>query len=468
MVGGHKIRAALVDLPEIKVVYETAAGEEVYSKIVTNYMKYSQLILAGALVAFQRLEVNLDIIDMKLLDPAREELYKQFKYGNGTIRCYRIGAGFGSTTERICASDVIILTANFTKTANVAIDFIKYAKKVNPESTIVVGGSDATPRYRYYLENGADIVVLGEGERILPRVVSAIEEEKPVDNLSGIAYKVYGSIRCNLRDSLADAVRASDIPMPALYLAKDNRDIKGYTELFDGPAPEAVRTPIGTLETSRGCPNACSFCTTSYLKEPYRYMSTAQIGNVLSYYELYGIRTLILTEDNLLARLNFPGGRQAVMEMFDLLREHGFAWEFGNGLETRKFMDSEGCIDRDLIAKMFYQSISDGRWTGAFRTYVPLESLHEKPEEVYKKLRPYSQELEIIKEIARTEVPIITFGVIISPEDTRETLELTVERCIEIKGVIEDKGVRAYFTPFIYTPLPGTTGLQEVCWLIEV
>ena len=454
--GKMKTKISLIEVPEVKVSYESGGREEVYSAVRTNYPKQSQLITAG----FLRDLGDVKIVDMKIRDSNREELYKQFPYGDGKIKCYKKGASFESLENIVKDSDIIGLTSNFTRSAGLVIDFIEYAKKINSKAKIVLGGSDATPRYEYYLRNGADIVILGEGESIGPKVIQAISKSRPLDDLSGIAYKDGDAIKYNPRNSLTDKVNVNDIPLPAFDLV--GSDLEKYTEAFEGPLPSNVKTPVGILETSRGCAEACPFCTTPSLRKGYRHMSTERIEELIKHYKKFGIETLILMEDNILSRLTLPNGREKVIEMFNLLKQNGFAWEFGNGLEIGKLMNNNR-IDEELIEKMFYHDAQDGKYIGAYRVYTPLESLHQEPNKVYKKLRPYDQELEIIKAMASTRIPMMTFGTIIGRpnNDDKASLKLTEERCLEIKKIVEEKGVQTYFTPFLNILLPGTPDYKK-------
>lgn len=459
--GKMKTNMALIEVPELKVTYDVNGRKEVYCAVRTDYPKQSQLIVAGIL----RHLGNVAIVDMKLGESEREEFFKEFQYGKGTIKCYRKGAGFESAGAAIKASDILVLTSNFTRSSGIVVDFIKYAKSVNPRIKIIVGGSDATPRPEHYLKNGADIVVLGEGEYILPRLVQAVTKNRPLEGITGIAYGQNGSVRHNSRNPATDRVNVDDIPLPALDLVE--RHLENYVEAFEGPLPENVKTPIGILETSRGCMEACSFCTTPHLRKDYRFMSTGRIKEWLGHFKKFGIETLVLMEDNLLSRLRFPDGRKKVMELFNLLRDCGFAWEFGNGLEIGKFM-SEGRIDHELIDKMFYHDVRDGQYLGCYRLYTPLESLHQEPDKVHKKLRPYDQELGILEAIAATQIPMMTFGIIIGrPDDTDETLKLTEKRCLEIKRLVEARGVDAYFTPYLNTLFPGTADYEKYRTLLK-
>ncbi|VVB98887.1 Radical SAM superfamily protein [uncultured archaeon] len=453
-------RVSLIEVPEAKIAYLLDGKEEVYSVLRADHPKQSQLIVAG----FLRDIADVKIIDMKLMARDRDELYKEFSYGDGVIRCYRRGASFESVRYEVRNSEIVSLTSNFTRSAEVVRDFIRYVKNVSSETKVIVGGSDATPRFEYYLKAGADAVVLGEGERIGPRVVKTIAAGDSLNGISGVAYSEGTLVRRNPRNPATDTVWADEIPLPAFDLVKN--DLVNYTDAGQGPLPKGVKTPMGFLETSRGCTEACGFCATPALRKIYRSMSTDRIAVTLEHYEKYGIETLVLKEDNILSRLSQPNGRKKVLEMFDLLKKHEFAWEV-QGMQIGKLM-SGGCVDSELVESIYYHEVRDDKWIGAYRGYVPLESLRDEPDKVYRKLKPYDQEIKIIKAISDTRIPMLAFGIIIGvPGDTKESLELTEKRCMEIKDIVEEKGVQAYFLTSLNILIPGTANYSKYGHLLQ-
>ncbi len=432
----------------------------------TNEPKLTQHVVKtmlenGLRANFPDIKPKIDIIDMKTMAPEREEKYGEVAYGDRSIEKYRLGAPFVDVKGQINDANIIGLTCNFTQEARVVSDFIAFAKQENPNAYVIVGGSDAMARPEYFLTNGADAVVLGEGEKIGHRLIAAWAGELKFEEVSGIAYMENGNINLNPR-------RASDVPQPSDFVFPTFYPLllKEYNESSEGVTPEWAWKEgyMMSIETSRGCTNACSFCTTPMLRGRYRAMPLEQEIELLKHYKKYGVKTLLEWEDNRLARLNSPGGREDVITAFRARREMGFLWEFSNGLEIGKFVKNDGSIDKELIQTLYYNNYP----VGCFRAFVPLESVrHDGEEPLYKKLKPWDLEKEILREIVRTGVPVLTIGLIIGiPSETKESLELTYTRCEEIKQLVEEENKQkkdtgkaktsVVFTLFLDMLLPGS------------
>lgn len=360
---------------------------------------------------------------------------------------------FDSVNQAIEKTDFVGITSNFTRSSDIVIDLVKHIKKINPHSKVIIGGIDATVRYEHYLESGADIVVLGEGEIVGPNLLLSLLNGDGPTSVGGIAYRDLGKVIFNPKIGNIGTVPIDEVPLPALDLIPE--DLPKYTEAFEGPLHSKVKRPIAVLDTSRGCNHACSFCTTPFVMGNYRFMSTKRINDHLEHFKKYGIRTLSLMEDNILSRLDYPDGKQLLFEFFDLLIQYGFAWEFGNGIEIGKLVNNS--VEHDIIGKLFYRHEDNNTLVGCYRVYIPLESLHLHPETVFLKLKNYEKERAVIEAIASTGIPMMTIGIIIgSQDDTDDTLSLARERCLEIRELVESHGVDIFFTPFIDTPLPQT------------
>jgi hypothetical protein len=364
---------------------------------------------------------------------------------------------FEDIRDDLADAQIIGLTANFTQEANVIRDFIRFARSVS-DAKIIVGGSDAIARPAHYLSAGADIVILGEGENVGPKVIAALTKRADLRAIDGIAYAVDGAIR-NQGQPQSQA-SMEDIAYPALDLAR----LDEYYEDHEGTLPEGVRTPLMYFETSRGCKMVCTFCTTPYLRKGYRSMSTERIQQWLDYYRGFGISTVLLTEDNMLSRLHFPGGRDEILEIFRMLRDGEFAWEFSNGFELGKLADSSGAIDYELIDAMFSSRRIGERFVGCYRSFVPLESLREDATRKYKKLRAWDLEQEILRTIAEAGLPAFGYGIMIGfVDDTAETLKLTAQRCYELRDECAkvNPGAIQHFQIFNNILLPGTPNFTK-------
>lgn len=166
-------------------------------------------------------------------------------------------------------------------------------------------------------------------------------------------------------------------------------------------------------------------------------------------------------EDSILGRLDFPNGREDVIEIFRLMRYHKFAWQFANGIEVGKLWG-----DDELINILFGCEGRGNKRVGCYRAYIPLERLTDTAPKECGKLRPWKEMKEIVKDVVLAGVPTLNFGVIIGmPNDTIHTMETTLHRCQEIRdmclGIRSEKELRIYFNIFCNILLPGTPDYKK-------
>ncbi len=422
--------------------------------------KSALLLLASSfkvLASESGLHCDLEIIDMQIDD--KLSLYKTFTYGKRKINCYRHGAYFSDCHNKIKEASVHGISSNFTINAHVVTDLIKYIKNANPGSAVIVGGTDATTRPYYYLNHGADIVIYGEGEIVLYKVIEAIYKGKGYDGIPN----VYTNTNLHPIINKNFSIAMDRIPLYDFSLIED---LKVYTDTGEGPAPEGVRLPYTCFETSRGCFHGCSFCTTPIVKGKYRAMSPATVEKHLKHFKKNGIETILFQEDNILSRMvSFEAGckidykgRNEVVEMFDMLKRFGFAWEFANGLEIGKLL-IEDRLDYELIDALFWNSKEEDVHRGCYRVQIPIESFEEKASLKFNKLIDFNKQLEIYKEILHTGVNYQTYNFLIGyPNDTLQSFDSYRKKCEYLKNELFkiSPNYHPYFNVFNLILLPGT------------
>jgi anaerobic magnesium-protoporphyrin IX monomethyl ester cyclase len=115
---------------------------------------------------------------------------------------------------------------------------------------VVVNSSDSSDRAADYLNAGADVIVLGEGEATLRELLERWSCNGPWRNVPGITFNDEGNMattpkRAVLRDLDALPLPAWDLIDPAPYKAIWQRS-QGYFSL--------------NMATTRGCPFKCNWC----------------------------------------------------------------------------------------------------------------------------------------------------------------------------------------------------------------
>ncbi|MBT5471313.1 MAG: B12-binding domain-containing radical SAM protein, partial [Nitrospina sp.] len=103
-----------------------------------------------------------------------------------------------------------------------------------------------------------DYAVTGEGEAVLPLLLLAIEQNKPLDEIGGLAYWENDKLKTIPKSK--DYIHGSIVPMP---------DFTGFDfKYYPGSSPVGA-WPSVNLYANRGCPYACTFCGNSiWLHKP--------------------------------------------------------------------------------------------------------------------------------------------------------------------------------------------------------
>ena len=127
---------------------------------------------------------------------------------------------------------------------------------------------------------GIDYIVLREGERTFLELVRAIASGQDAQNISGLAFK---------RGDHVIHTPARE-PLPCECITRPNWKLLGI------PSPR--RLPVLPVETSRGCPYNCAYCSeVSYWDKPVRYRAIDSVADELVYNSTeLGINTFRFTD----------------------------------------------------------------------------------------------------------------------------------------------------------------------------
>lgn len=406
---------------------------------------------------------SFEIIDMQLSQ--HRELYKTIKFGEKLLDCYRTGIAFEEINYKIKETNYHAISSNFTNGAQIVVDFAKHVKKTNKDAIVVVGGTDATSRPNYYIDNGVDYVIKGEGEVIFAKLISCLAKGDSPKDIPNICTK---HNKFDLRINKSFLLDLNEIPPMALDLVKD---ISLYNDTGEGEPPVQIRGNYVCFESSRGCMNTCSFCT-SYLKGKYRFMRPESVKKHFDYFKSHNINTILFQEDNILSRLHknksgeplYPDGRKDTIEIFKMAREYGFSWEFANGVEFGKLIE-EDLIDYELMEALFWNEKDENNWKGCYRVQIPLEYLSDEPSTKFTKLIDFNKQLKILEVILKMGVNWQTYNVIIGfLDDTHESIEKYRLKCQKIKDHLYglDESYQPYFNIFNLTLLPGTPDYKKL------
>ena len=179
---------------------------------------------------------------------------------------------------------------------------------------VIVCSSDSTDRFEKYLLEGADFVIIGEGEMTLLELVNAIKNgETDYSGIQGLAYLKDGkAIKTLGRPVMKDLER---LPMPAWDLV----DINPYKESWLKNAGY-FSLNIGT---TRGCPFKCNWCAKPIYGNRYNSRSPENVvSEIRMLKDKFGMDHIWFCDDIFGLR---PGW---VNEFAKLVEQEGFGFRF--------------------------------------------------------------------------------------------------------------------------------------------
>ncbi|HEX6200878.1 MAG TPA: radical SAM protein, partial [Thermoanaerobaculia bacterium] len=141
------------------------------------------------------------------------------------------------------------IQCNFTTERYRSVALARRVKELLPEAYVVLGGHDASREPEWFDDPAIDAVVVGDGEEVAPGLVDALERGGDLTKVPGLVVRWRGERRFT-----GEAPARQDLdtlPLPARHL------IPQY-------APHYYinfRKPLALVETARGCPFKCNFCS---------------------------------------------------------------------------------------------------------------------------------------------------------------------------------------------------------------
>jgi len=285
---------------------------------------------------------------------------------------------------------------------------------------VVLGGPHVTHLADEGLEH-ADYVVRGEGEDALPALIQAIQGElefSAVPNLSFLRDGV--AVHNPLAALQADLDR---FPTPDLSL------VQGF-----GAMNLLGMRRIIPVQTSRGCPHDCSFCSvTTTFGRRMRYRSIDRIRDELLRYNLS--KSMIFFYDD-----NFAASPKRAREVVAMLRE------LPAKLHWSAQVRADIARDPELLQEM--------RDAGCIQVYLGLESVNQDSLDAADKKQDLEQTREHIRRIHAVGIRVHGMFVFGFDTDGEGTLERTMAFAREL--------ALSTVQFLILTPLPGSRTYREL------
>jgi radical SAM superfamily enzyme YgiQ (UPF0313 family) len=156
---------------------------------------------------------------------------------------------------------------------------------------VTFGGPWATANPEKAMKDyGADFVVLGEGEKVFPKLIDAVNQKKPTESIPGTALLVDGRIKTTPRCYLSED-ELNALPFPAWELINHKLYAKTISQASVGTRPYM------TIVTSRGCPYNCAYCHQTMGKVYRKRSAKSVVAEIKKLKTVYGFDEFEIADD---------------------------------------------------------------------------------------------------------------------------------------------------------------------------
>lgn len=310
--------------------------------------------------------------------------------------------------------DVVGLQCNFTTERNRTIRLAQRVKREMPNAFVVIGGHDASRDPDWFRRDGIDVIATGDGEEVMPPLVNALRDARDLKKVPGL--EVRDREAWTFTGHAPTRPHLDSYPLPARHLIAQYAD-RYYINF---------RKPLALMETARGCPFKCNFCSVwKFHESTFREKSPERVVKELAQITAPNV---FITDD--IFWMNVKRGE----EMARQIKASGIRKYFT--VQTRT----------DIICK-FPHLIEMWKDCGNLAIFLGLESVTDEGLQAVNKKNTADNNVRAINILKDLGVGF-TPNFIVDPAWEREDFT-------RLRNWIEEMG--AYNSGFsILTPLPGT------------
>lgn len=280
---------------------------------------------------------------------------------------------------------------------DIAKKLSKFIKSIDENICIICGGPHATALPNEVLKKTSiDIVVLGEGDYTVKDIL--LNYPNNLGKVKGVCFKRDKEL---IRTSIRPLIRNLDLlPYPALDLFE--------AEKYIYPSQSCKKNPVGLIETSRGCPGKCIFCSRLIGGRVCRFKSPERVVEEIIYAESVGFNEIHFADDN------FTTDIKRAIEICNLLIENNIniPWVPRSGIRV-------DYINQELFKKMME--------AGCYHIPFGIESTSQKVLNICNKGITVEQIKNAIKMAKDFGFEVTGYFMIGLPEQTPEDIRKDIE-----------------------------------------
>lgn len=342
---------------------------------------------------------------------------------------------------------IVALYVNLMTKQNVIalMGFIR-SQEMLRNTLIVLGGPDVTHNAPDYLEVGADLIVVGEGEQTMLEIARTVDGGREtadggqVDkfgsfySIAGLVFKTAGGLihRTAPREKLRDL---DELPLPN----RQKIDLQQYLDVWK----KAHGHSAVSLSTQRGCPYTCRWCSTAVYGQSYRRRSPQAVADEIEWLQAQYTFDLIWFVD----------------DVFTV--SHKWLNEFHTELSRRKLQVQFECITRaDRLNADVIQTL---KAAGCFRVWIGAESGSQRIIDAMDRRVDVQQVRAMIQSARQAGIQAGTFIMLGYPGETEADIQATLEHLklsnpdlftITVAYPIKGTGLYEEVEPSAFSPLP--------------
>jgi len=342
---------------------------------------------------------EIDFVEQALYDVTTEDIRERFRKFNPDLVGFSTMSMEAGETEEIC----------------------RMIKSQKPECITVMGGPHASVFFDWALKDAdIDYVVIGEGEETFPDLLLALEQERPMDDVKGIAFMREGKlVETPSRPFIEDLDK---IPMPAWDLV--NFKLYSVQITMNGYCHS---TPWAMLFTTRACPFKCAYCHGIFGKK----VRKRSVDNVLAEIELlvnkYGVRELHIVDD--IFNIDLARAKKICDEI--VARGIKVKIAFPNGLRA-------DMMDRELLQKL--------KAAGCYVITYAVETASPRLQKLVHKNLDLEYTKQVIEWTYKEGIIPQAFFMLGFPTETPEEIEMTID------FALKSKLIRGWFFTVVVYP----------------
>ncbi len=426
--------ADLFTLKIMKVLLIQPPVEDFYQTTIRT-LPVGLLYLAASL---QQAGIDVEMLDCQATEKKQtiemppEFAYLRRYYRAGNLSPFKLfshyrhyGLPWEEIRERIrlANAEVIGISSLFTPFYREAFRVAAIAKELDATRPVIMGGAHVNACPEQVLSNpNVDFVLLGEGERTLPQLISACAAGKSVDSICGVGYKTKGKLHLPEHGDLIDDLES--LPLPARELIDPARYTLGGKRLT-------------MLVTSRGCPYHCTFC--SIFLTAGREFRTRSIQSIIAEMKIcreqFGTEIFDIEDDN------FSFDQKRATNVLAAIRE-----EFGEGQIELLAMNgiSAANISEPLVDEM--------KRTGFRALNLALVTSDKQQQRATKRPGSTSHFDRVVNKAAAAGLEMVNYVILGLPDSTIEEM---------LDSIIHLMQRPVLIGPSVFYATPGTESYRQ-------